>query len=504
MVTITDGYPEGADYFKHVFNALSPASIKLHLNLAGYPGPDISGRFAYAELGAGFGVSIAGWAAQYPQGTFHAIDFNRNHTSWTEQLALKAGLSNLHIHGASIGEAISLELPQFDFIVAHGLYSWVNDQVREETRAFIKKHLKPGGCVFLSYNAMPGFKDVEPMRHIILQEVQKHGVAGIASGIRQLEELRKAEAAYFAASPQAITRLERWLNDSPAYLAAELLTGNHRAYHIHEICQELHGLQWAARASMVDYLAAQNIPPRVSSLVQEASSMLQAETLRDLFYNTSFRTDIFIKNAEASTFEPQTDLQPYFACLMESSFSLAKVRKPLPARATRLHFEAKLEDPLYALIQSALIAAPQTLTQLCSSVQAAPRQVLHCLCVLIALDWVHPGPAPAQVQAAHIDRVTLFNISLSDLADEQIMPPLLSASGGWLALEDQLEQLVILAQLKGEPVEEYLYTILYADEPNTMTPEADARKQIRQCLKESDARITLFMQRHGLQKKGHA
>lgn len=493
MTIITDGYPEGADYFKHVFNALSPASIKLHLTLSGYPGPDISGRFTYAELGAGFGVSIAGWAAQYPNGTFHAIDFNRNHTAWTEQLALKTGLSNLHVHGTSIGDALSLDLPQFDFIVAHGLYSWVNDQVREETRAFIKNHLKPGGCVFLSYNAMPGFKDVEPMRHIILQEVQKHGPAGIASGIRQLEELRKAGAAYFVASPQAVTRLERWQSDSPAYLAAELLSGSHRAYHIHEICQELQGLHWAAWAGMIDYLAACTMPPKVSSLVQGLPT-LQAETLRDMFYNTAFRTDIFIKSGEENTAEPQTGLQPDYTSLTECSFSLAWADKPLPASASRLHFKAKLENPLYALVQSALIAAPQTLAQICASVEASPASVLHCLCVLIALDWVHPGPA----QAADRERIALFNCSLSDLAAEEIMSPLLSANGGWLTLENQLDQLVILAQLKGEPVEEHLYTVLYADDRSATTPEADARKQIRQYLKESHDRITLFMQRHGL------
>ncbi len=498
MIHVSNGYAEGFDYLKLVFNNLSPASIKLLLNLSGHRAPDICGQFTYAELGAGFGVSIAGWAAQYPQAVFHSIDYNLNQAAWSKALAAKAGLDNLHVHGMSVLEALALELPKFDFIVAHGLYSWVNNEVRQEIRTFIKTLLKPDGCVYISYNAMPGSKDVEPMRHLIMHELRTcasgNPLDGMKAGIALLEKLMECGAAYFAESPQAKARLSRWLAENPKYLAAELLAGSHKAYHFSELAGELKSLRWAGWAGMINYLAAQEPPAGLSGLLEE-KDFLAAETIRDMFYNTAFRTDIFLSAATEEAQAPPG--QPDFSELLDTPFSLGPLRKPLPRSASRHNFEADLSAPVYTLLQGALTSGPRTLARLAGALQAHPSGILRRLCVLAALDWVHPGP-PLSL-AGQTARMVRFNCALSELSDENSPMPILSAHGGWIRPEEQLEHLAILARLRGEPAEDYLCRILYPDDPEASpAAKGSPRKSIRLYLSGADKNISLFLRRHGL------
>lgn len=498
-----DAYYNGSEYLRLAFNSLSPARLKLSLNLAGHQGPKLGSDFSYAELGAGFGVSVAGWAAQYPQASFYSIDYNAAQAAWSRDLAVRAGLGNLHVHGTSIRETLRLGLPEFDFIVAHGLYSWVGEDVRADIRTFIKEHLKPGGCVYISYNAMPGFKDFEPMRRLIMQEVRSHGnedsMRGLRAGLNLLNKLKELEAPYFAASPQAGLRLEQWLKDKPEYLAAELLARSHKAYHVNEMAAEFEGLRWAAHAGVVDHLAAEAEPPSLRALM-EGKTPLEAETVRDFFHNTIFRTDLFV-DASGRQHATSPDL-PSFARneLWETPFSLGVTHKPLPESASRHNFSATLKKPIYALLQSALSVAPQTLGSLSEMVKTPRQEILQALCVLTALEWVQPGPPQCGHDRTTIkERVRAFNDALSGQCDRDELLPILSARGGWVEPATQIEHLVILAKLKGRPVEEYLHSILYADEPEMTAGEHAAfRESVTKYLEGAEKEIALFLKRHGL------
>ena len=107
---------------------------------------------------------------------------------------------------------LDAELPAFDFIVLHGVYSWMPDAVRGEIRALIRRRLKPGGLVLVSYNALPGWAHIEPIRRMM--RAWADGAPG--------DSLDKARAAfahvavpgarngagYFATLPAAAAHLE--------------------------------------------------------------------------------------------------------------------------------------------------------------------------------------------------------------------------------------------------------------------------------------------------------
>jgi len=71
------------------------------------------------------------------------------------ELARELGLKNLQLHQLSIDD-VDEQFGEFDFVVAHGVYSWVPPQVRDSLLNVCSKHLSPHGVGYISYNTFPG------------------------------------------------------------------------------------------------------------------------------------------------------------------------------------------------------------------------------------------------------------------------------------------------------------------------------------------------------------
>ena len=498
MPKIVHGYPENTEYLNLAFNLLSPSHINTCLNLAGLTACSLEKPFTYVELGAGFGLSVAGWAAQYPHGIFHSIDYNVSQAQWTQQLAALAGLDNLVVHGKSIQEALALPLPPCDFVVMHGLYSWVSTEVRQEIRQFIKSFLKPGGCLYVGYNAMPGFRDTEPMRHLVQQHINSSTNEdvrqAIQEGIAHLRALRDAGAGFFGNSPMAGKRLDNWLQDDQRYLEGELLAGDHCAYYFADIQKEMNtvGLEWVCPADIIASLARKTPPQSLAPLLEQCKSTALRESIIDLFFNTSFRYDLFrktdkpLQKDDTSRLEAEKELQ-------QTRFCLNHVRKPLQKTGTHLSFQANLEPRIYQLAHASLAAATPSLSQLQQTLPESQGNVLEALCVLLALDWIHPGP-PCQSEK-QAQRVARFNVCLHELAGTERIMPLLSATGGWVNHEDQLEHLTVLALLAQKSVVSYLLEVL--GEGCSAEEKEQLEKSVRFYWKRASPAIAQFLKRHG-------
>src|SRR5439155_10570920 len=115
----------------------------------------------------GQGVTAAILAATHPCGVFHGIDAMPAHIDHARRLAAAAAIPNLQLQAVDFAAAIDLELPQFDYIVAHGVYSWIGLEAQDALRRFIDRRLKPGGLAYLSYNAMPGWARDLPFQGLL-------------------------------------------------------------------------------------------------------------------------------------------------------------------------------------------------------------------------------------------------------------------------------------------------------------------------------------------------
>jgi len=135
------------------------------------------------ELGFGQGLSTNIHAAASIN-TWYGTDFNPSQASFAQELA-KVSWSGAQLYDESFTEFCARDLPDFDYIGLHGIWSWISDENRAIIVDFVRRKLKVGGVLYISYNTLPGWSSFAPMRHLMTQHAQIEGAdgAGIVSRI---------------------------------------------------------------------------------------------------------------------------------------------------------------------------------------------------------------------------------------------------------------------------------------------------------------------------------
>ena len=115
----------------------------------------------------------------------------------------------------------------FDYIVLHGIWSWVSDENRKVIVDIIRKRLKVGGAVYFSYNSFPGWATAMPLRHLMSLHSETAGtdvqgmVGRIEGSLTFANKLAEVQARFFQANPLAKNRLDAIAGQNRNYLAHE-------------------------------------------------------------------------------------------------------------------------------------------------------------------------------------------------------------------------------------------------------------------------------------------
>jgi SAM-dependent methyltransferase len=162
------GNIDGIAYTYGYCDELNPLRLSLPLLQSGLAPPSFD---TACELGFGHGVSVNIHAAGSPTRWF-GTDFNPSHASFAQQLAGRAG-SQAKLFGESFSEfCLRDDLPNFDFIGMHGIWSWISDDNRALLADFIRRRLNDGGVVYMSYNTQPGWATMLPVRELMHSHFQ--------------------------------------------------------------------------------------------------------------------------------------------------------------------------------------------------------------------------------------------------------------------------------------------------------------------------------------------
>lgn len=439
------GYESDVPYTKHAFNFLSPAYVNLALALAGQPAPDLSKPFTYAELGSGFGLSIAAWAAQFPQGEFYSVDFNPTQTAWQLKLKERAGLANLHVFERSFGQMLEESVPPLDFIVVHGIYSWVVPEVRRDIRRFAQKFLKPGGAVYLGYNCQPGWSAAEPLRQIIVEGEkatgEKNRVAALNQGLTFLGELKEAGALFFQSNSRAASWLESWKGFDRAYLVGELSNVEHKPFFFSEMADDMAeaGATYVGSLDLTNYLEDIITPQDfLKRLNQVNGSLALRETVKDLLYDNTFRKDLFVRGPAPL---PKAKAEK---ALGQFRLALSVGERDLGEEVSLKSVKVTLKKDVYAPVMGCLARGPVSVEGLANKAGLSFTQAAQAATVLTALDWAQVTPPANQAK-----RVKAFNAALAEVLGAESYAYVLSPAGAWLPV-GQVERLYALALMAGD------------------------------------------------------
>eukprot|EP01035_Chromulina_nebulosa_P055017 gene55017-75385_t len=153
----TQGYISDIEYLPGFYAEQAPAHLNAVCLLKAIEPPmEPDGVFAYCELGCGVGETALAIAAANVDCTVWGFDLNPAHIARGRQLAAAGGVENIRLEEASFEQLAEGEvkgLPLFDYITMHGVWSWVSEANRAHIVRFIDRHLKPGGLVYVTYNA---------------------------------------------------------------------------------------------------------------------------------------------------------------------------------------------------------------------------------------------------------------------------------------------------------------------------------------------------------------
>ena len=153
-----DGYLTETPYPDYFHPEMMPVWLNSALQALGYQHPDLSRAYTWCELGCGTGISTIVAAASNPNGRFIGVDINADAIQQARSLAERIGLHNVQFMASSfeqLAQGDSESLPACDYIVCHGVYSWVSHANRLWIQQIVRQHLKPAGVAYLAYMSQP-------------------------------------------------------------------------------------------------------------------------------------------------------------------------------------------------------------------------------------------------------------------------------------------------------------------------------------------------------------
>ena len=137
------------------------------------------------ELGCGRGGNLVGLAAAFPESNFIGIDHAPSQIADAQADTASLGLRNCEFRSLDIRH-IGNDLGEFDYIICHGVFSWVPDDVRDQILTLQRSMLAPGGVGFISFNALPGWSARGMIREMLRRWVPEGPADQMAANARRI------------------------------------------------------------------------------------------------------------------------------------------------------------------------------------------------------------------------------------------------------------------------------------------------------------------------------
>jgi SAM-dependent methyltransferase len=356
------GYLTDVAYVRQFSKELAPAMLRAAAALNGFTPPPSDG-FDYCELGCGKGDTTNTLAAAHPDGRFVGVDFNVEHVSFARALAARGRLANVRFLERDFAALAGEDLPQFDYVAAHGVLSWIAPATRAALLDFAARRLKPAGILYVTYNALPGWAAVEPLRRLMRDasagiegsslERARHG-AGVA------KLLYEAGAEYFASNPAATEMLETLMRMGLPYAAHEYFGEHWQPMYFADVAAEMGQRELGFIGQLPLYLNYRDltVPASALPLFQQVSDRASFEALKDFAINEFFRGDLY---ARASAPRETATTSQYLATTpFGTMVPLDHVKREVHLRHHVLHFDG----PLFDALLERLAVRPCTLPEL--------------------------------------------------------------------------------------------------------------------------------------------
>ena len=304
----TNSYDE-VPYTSFPFPDTHPDRLATIGRLFGLSPKDIS-QCRVLELGCSTGGNIMPMAELLPDSTFLGVDLSQRQVAAGQQMLAELKLKNIELRHASITN-VDESYGKFDYIICHGVYSWVPDAVQSKIMSICKENLNPAGIAYISYNTLPGWHMRGMVRDMMRYHANRFGDAPTRIGqaralldflVKASGDVNNAYTSLLKGEVELLKQCQDW------YLFHEHLEEINSPIYFYQFVERAnaHGLKFLGEAH-VKSMVPGNYPPEVEEVLQRLSNdIIHIEQYMDFLRNRTFRQSLLCQADQ----KPQYGIDP--------------------------------------------------------------------------------------------------------------------------------------------------------------------------------------------------
>jgi len=252
------------------------------------------------ELGCASGGNIIPMAYFLPESTFVGIELNDGHVKKAHRTIIDLGLTNIRIEQGNILD-IDASIGEFDYIICHGVFSWVPKTVQEKIFSIASENLAANGIAYISYNTYPGWHMREMIRHMMLYHASQFETPRqrLDQGTAFVEFLAKASAGNND-DPYGLLlkkELEALKNSEDWYLFHDYMEVVNTPIYFHQFVDQAdqQNLQYLAEADFSTMFSHGFSEEICQTLEKVSQDIVQKEQYMDFLRNRQFRQTLLCR-----------------------------------------------------------------------------------------------------------------------------------------------------------------------------------------------------------------
>ena len=247
------------------------------------------------ELGCSDGANLLRFSETYPKSFTLGVDLSKVEIEQGTKQIKKLNLKNIELKTMSLTD-LDESYGKFDYIICHGVFSWVPDFVQEGTFEVTKKLLSKNGLAFISYNALPGWNEQSTVKELMLYHASNFSntqerVTQARASLAFLNDALKGQNTAYAGFMQDAT--DHIAKEADHYIRHEYLADENKAFYLKDFVASAQnkGLQYVGDTDL-NRMYTGNLPQKAMEVLKNAGDIVKTEQYMDFLANTKFRCTV--------------------------------------------------------------------------------------------------------------------------------------------------------------------------------------------------------------------
>ena len=294
-------------YKSNPFNYTVPALLEANGKLYGLT-PKDSRKARVLELGSSFGGNIITQALYNPEAEYVGIDLTAEQVRKGNEIIEKIGLTNIKLIEKNILD-VNEDFGKFDYIIVHGVFSWVPENVKDKIIRICNENLNEEGIAYISYNTYPGWKEPDKIREMMIyankyfpeislgdkNQRGKAFISIVAEQMKLYEDIVEKKGDF-------IKQIEELLEMQDYYVAHEYLESFNHPLYLNEFVDLIkkENLQYVSDVALRLSIISTYNQDTVNKLQQlsQGDHVIKEQCL-DFILDTKFRRSLICKNSQS-------------------------------------------------------------------------------------------------------------------------------------------------------------------------------------------------------------